>query len=139
MRIIISVVLATTFTGIVVALFLLYRQRVAIVDETTQSSTPILCRLPEPELRTRRDELVKSLGPRLQRLEEFSSGYRLRFPPDQAGALLELIQFERNCCPFFTFSLTFEEMQGALWFSVSGPEGTKDFLKPLLDALDHSA
>ena len=68
-------------------------------------------------------------------VRETEKGYAYRFPPDEARieGLAELINLERQCCPFLRFSLTIEPGGGPLWLELSGPEGTKDFLADLFD------
>ena len=48
---------------------------------------------------------------------------------DWATKLLDFIVFERACCPFFTFELTFEPDSGPIWLRLRGQEGVKEFIK----------
>ncbi|HXZ31756.1 MAG TPA: hypothetical protein VEH30_05705 [Terriglobales bacterium] len=36
---------------------------------------------------------------------------------------------ERDCCPFLTLQLTAEPQMGAITVRITGPNGTKEFLK----------
>jgi hypothetical protein len=49
------------------------------------------------------------------------------FPGSEEWAfrLTEFIDFERACCPFFTFGLVFELGGGLIRLRVRGPAGTK--------------
>ena len=51
-----------------------------------------------------------------------------------AGLVADLIIAERECCPFLTFQLTAESQMGALTLRVTGPDGTKEFLKSIFAA-----
>jgi hypothetical protein len=44
----------------------------------------------------------------------------------------ELILAERECCPFLTFELTAQPNMGPMIVRMTGPAGTKDFLKTIL-------
>jgi len=44
----------------------------------------------------------------------------------------DLIMAEHECCPFLTFQLTAEPKMGALTIRMTGPDGTKPFLKSIL-------
>ncbi|PLS84626.1 MAG: hypothetical protein CYG60_16960 [Actinobacteria bacterium] len=58
-------------------------------------------------------------------------GYEFVFPGSAGWAtkLVELIDAERACCPFFAFELRFEPHGGRISLRVRGPEGTKEFVK----------
>jgi hypothetical protein len=66
--------------------------------------------------------------------EELRDGYAFRVPGDtkSIAVVTELIAAERECCPFLTFELTVPPNMGPLIVSVTGPSGTKDFLKAIL-------
>jgi hypothetical protein len=67
---------------------------------------------------------------------ELTDGYALRFPGSDtwANTLLQFITYERACCPFFTFALTFEPEQGPIWLHLRGPEGVKAIIENMLNA-----
>jgi hypothetical protein len=44
----------------------------------------------------------------------------------------DLIIAERECCPFLRFELTAEPKMRALTLRITGPEGTKQFLRSIL-------
>ena len=101
--------------------------------ELTTTETPIACTLPEPDQRTRRDELATEVFSGVEETRELADGYAFRYPGSAAWAtdLLEFITFERACCPFFTFELVFEPDQGPIWLRVRGPEGVKQFIREM--------
>ena len=63
--------------------------------------------------------------------EELPDGYVFRVPGDKkwTGFLWEAIVAERECCPFLRFELTAQPNMGPVSVRVTGPAGTKDFLK----------
>ena len=95
-------------------------------------SKVIACNLEAIPL-TQRDGHFKTLQQiqhNIQERQELVNGYAFRLPPDPAiGAkIIEYIALERRCCPFFTFVLEFEAEGGALWWKITGPEGSKEIL-----------
>jgi len=60
--------------------------------------------------------------------EALPDGYALRYRQDPE-VLLDVARFvvlERDCCPFFTFTIVMEPPGGSLWLRLTGPEGTKE-------------
>jgi hypothetical protein len=57
-----------------------------------------------------------------------ADGYAFRFPGNAAMArrLIDYIIAERDCCPFFTFTLVAEPDNGPFWLHLQGPEGAKE-------------
>jgi hypothetical protein len=84
-----------------------------------------------PEARARHFD---QLGPRLHALatgmRELPNGYAFGFPADPATIALvtEWAAGERLCCPFIAIEIRLEP-HGALWLTLTGPEGTKDFIR----------
>lgn len=97
------------------------------------SGLPIACNLNDAEFQRRRADLLKSFQSRLLETKELNDGYAYRFASDadRISDLAQLITFERECCPFLQFDLRVEPANGPLWLKLTGPEGTKDFLKSL--------
>jgi hypothetical protein len=64
-------------------------------------------------------------------VRELPDGYAYRYASD-AGVIREIaefITFERRCCPFFEFNVAIERDAGAIWMSLRGPEGVKEFIR----------
>jgi CHASE1-domain containing sensor protein len=83
------------------------------------------------EQRQERAELAKLIQAQTQELQELSNGYAFRLP-SSSTLFLELAEFvhlERHCCPFFKFELELEANEGPLWLRITGPEGSKEFMK----------
>jgi hypothetical protein len=66
--------------------------------------------------------------------EELPDGYAFRLPGEKGWLALvaDLIIAERECCPFIKFELVAEPKIGPLTIRMTGPQGTKEFLKSIL-------
>jgi hypothetical protein len=95
---------------------------------------PIACRLSDPEFRKREASLLSQFKSAVLSTEELPDGYAFRILGDKKRMVLvcELILAERECCPFLTFELTAQPSMGPVSVRVTGPSGTKDFLKTVL-------
>ncbi len=75
------------------------------------------------------------LGPALRSLKkevrELSDGFEFRFPsdPKTIAMVAEWAAGERLCCPFFDIQLRMEREHGPFWLKLTGPKGTKDFIR----------
>lgn len=100
----------------------------------TSTSLPIACTLPDQEQAQRGEELSSELFSACEQVSELPDGYAFRFPGERvwAAKLLEFISSERECCPFFTFELTFEPANGPIWLRLRGPDGVKEFIKEMM-------
>lgn len=101
-------------------------------------SLPIACSLSDSELRERRETVLQKVRGAVSEIKEIENGYAYQFPSGE-GMTLELarlIDLEHRCCPFLRFQLTIEPGQGPIWFEMTGPEGTKDFLSEIFRAVD---
>jgi len=96
---------------------------------------PLACTLSQQEQMTRSTEL-NDLFKHVQQTKELPNGYALCFPGSDTwvNTLLQFITYERACCPFFTFALTFEPEQGPIWLHLRGPEGVKAIIENMLNA-----
>ena len=104
------------------------------------AAVPIACRLLDPELRRRETTLLAQFKSAVLSTEELPDGYAFRIPGDKKAMELvcELILAERECCPFLTFELTAQPNMGPVNLRVTGPDGTKEFLKTVLSNFENS-
>jgi hypothetical protein len=102
---------------------------------------PIICRLSDPEFRQREATLLVKFRSAVMGTKELPDGYAFRVPGDKETMTLvsDLIVAERECCPFLTFALTAQPNMGPVSISVTGPPGTKDFLKTTLCNFEESS
>jgi hypothetical protein len=94
---------------------------------------PIACSLSAADQRARGEEVAALFGHAVG-MQELSDGYGFSFPAETSRAqdLLDFVVFERACCPFFTFDLTFPAPHEVVWLRVRGGEGVKDFVRDTL-------
>jgi hypothetical protein len=85
-----------------------------------------------PVERTRHfDVLGPSLVARRQKVRELPDGYEIQFASDRQTFLdlVEFVEAERRCCPFFDITLRITPEHGALWVRFTGRPGTKQFIE----------
>src|ERR1700730_3975371 len=105
------------------------RERYRVPDDN-----PVACCLSDAELRQREATLLAQFKSALTATEELPDGYAFRIPGEKRWLALvaDLIMAERESPPFLTFQLTAEPKMGALTIRMTGPDGTKEFLKSIL-------
>jgi hypothetical protein len=98
------------------------------------SSLPVACSLSTPELREREATVLAKVGAQVREVQDLDSGYALRFAPEDGVLpdLSTLIELERQCCPFLRFELKVLPAKGPIWLELTGPEGTREFLRTIL-------
>jgi len=98
------------------------------------SDIPVACLLTAPELRQRRITVLAAFRAAQLEVKELAEAkaegfaFRVAAGAAQLSALAELIELERQCCPFLRFSLTVGPGDGPIWLTVTGPAGTREFL-----------
>lgn len=95
---------------------------------------PIACRLQDAEFRERETTLLAEFRHSVKTVVELPHGYALHIDGDENSLLLaaRLMAAERLCCPFLTFELSAQPNLGPIVVQVTGPDGTKEFLKTIL-------
>ncbi len=89
------------------------------------------CCLTSAELREREATLLAQFRSAVIGTEELGDGYAFRVSGDGTwiAIIAKMIVAERECCPFLTFELVAQPNVGPVIVRVTGPAGTKDFLK----------
>ena len=92
---------------------------------------PIACSLTSAELQERRLNVLERLRDAVLEVKELEDGYAYSFASvgNRFRELAEMIDLERQCCPFLQFRLTVEPGDGPLRLDITGPAGTKDVLR----------
>ncbi len=74
---------------------------------------------------------AKQMIEMVEETEELSDGYALRLPGDTDTFRLvtDFISRERECCPFFHFTLKLAPPGGPFWLHLTGADGVKEFLQ----------
>lgn len=96
-----------------------------------RDTIPILCSLTSSELREREATLLAQFRSVVVETEELQEGYAFRLNGDGKliGLIAELIVAERECCPFLAFEVAALPNMGAVILRVTGPAGTKEFVR----------
>ena len=97
-------------------------------------NTPIACSLTTVELRDRQAALLAQFRSAVIETEELQEGYAFRLPSDgeRVRLIAELIVAERECCPFLAFEVAALPYMGPVIVRVTGPAGTKKFVRTIL-------
>ena len=97
------------------------------------SDAPLGCRMDAlgASGRARHAALLAELASAGPAVEELTEGFAFRFPsrPYLFLRVAEWIGLERECCPFLAIRLELEHANRSLRVWVTGPAGTKDFLR----------
>ena len=96
---------------------------------------PIACTLTSAELQERRQTILQRMRSAVVDVRELEDGYAYSFPSDgpRLSEIASMIHLERQCCPFLRFHLTVEANGGPIWLELTGPDGTKEFLKEIFN------
>ena len=91
----------------------------------------ISCKLTTPEMQQRKNTILMELKHLLLEKTETDKGFRYKFEgtDKMLDLLTNFIKTERLCCDFFVFTLTTSSPSNLVWLELSGPVGTKDFIK----------
>ena len=97
-------------------------------------NTPIACSLTTAEFRDREATLLAQFRSAVVEAQEVQDGYAFRLPDDGESiqVVANLIMAERECCPFLAFNLVAKPNKGPVIVCVTGPTGTKEFLRSIL-------
>jgi hypothetical protein len=73
----------------------------------------------------------------VQGSRELANGYEFEFKRDPSAyqALVQYIPLEHACCPFFEFNVRVVPNGGALYWSLTGATGIKEFIREELSWL----
>ncbi len=95
---------------------------------------PIACTLDPAALKSRKAGLLQQLVSRSHSREEQDAGLSLTFAPapDLLAFVAEVIEAERRCCRFLRFELIVQADEGPVQLRLTGPAGTREFLRDLL-------
>jgi hypothetical protein len=98
------------------------------------SDDRIACGLTSTEQGERAATLLAQFRSAVIGAEELQDGYAFRVPGDgKWGSIIaRIIVAERECCPFLMFELVAQPNMGPVIVRVTGPAGTKEFLKTVL-------
>lgn len=104
---------------------------------------PIICDLTvlSTETRAQIAASMPDIFQTVQKVQELPDGYAFQFP-NESGRLITLADFvehERQCCPFYHFTLEAEPNSGPFWLRMTGDEGVKEFMQTVWADLAEAA
>lgn len=99
------------------------------------SRPAIACTLNTAERRARQEEIRRDLLPRVREVTEEPTGYVLWFDrtDGEIQRVASFVELESQCCAFLDFSIRLESGGRRIALHLGGPEGTKEFLRPLVE------
>jgi hypothetical protein len=104
----------------------------AAAQQPAQTAGGLTCNINGIPLqkRVRYWRLGQALRQAVQERQELPDGYAFQMDTAQIGTgqLVEWIELERQCCPFFGFEVRWSRQNGPVWLHLTGPEGIKDFI-----------
>jgi hypothetical protein len=105
------------------------------IIEAKNKKGELTCKLTTPELRQRKESVIKSLKKQILTKKELKNGYSYRFgcTDKMIDELAEFVKTERMCCDFFTFNLSFNGNKSEAILKITGPTGAKEFIKTELE------
>ncbi len=98
---------------------------------TDDCKSPLTCKLTSAEMQQRKTTVLALLQKSVVEKKELDNGYAFKFDASDAmiDTLTSFVKTEKDCCAFFTFNLAVRGDQKFVWLQLTGPEGTKDFIK----------
>jgi hypothetical protein len=95
------------------------------------TTVDLACKLTAPELRERRETVITALRAQVSSVAETGDGFLYTFPltTHMVGQVASFIETERQCCEFFSFHLSITSGSTEMTLEISGPEGSKEFLR----------
>jgi hypothetical protein len=95
---------------------------------------PIVCSLTPEAIGARKAELLPGLFRRAVSTESLPNGVCLQFgaSTEAIQAIVATIEAERQCCRFLRFDLTVEPDGGPIRLTLTGSDGTAEFLTALV-------
>jgi hypothetical protein len=113
------------------------------MESELKKKIALACKLTDKDQIKRMNELHQTLFKKVSRHVEHPDGYELIF--DQSDNVMisdlsEFIKFERQCCPWLIFHLTFQPEEGPISLRMGDSEETKQmvYLVMELDKLPKS-
>ena len=97
---------------------------------------PIACSLDPASMAARRAGLLADLLRQARTRDDLADGMRLTFEPSSTtlDVIARTIDAERQCCRFLRFELAVEPDLGRFVLELTGPPGTGDFLRDLVNS-----
>ena len=98
---------------------------------------PIACNLSDGEPRVRRETILNFFRQSLVKVTPLPLGYAYSFPPSSEvlTRLAQLVDLERQCCPFLTFKIVVEAGGLPICLEVTGTAEAKNVIADLFGSV----
>jgi hypothetical protein len=108
-----------------------------VIENVSEEKPLPSCNLTSREQSERIEKLKVNLFKKAKSVIELNDGYDFVFvePIEFSNQLFEVINFERVCCPYFTWGLIFEPQNKAMHLQIYGSEAIKEELRLVLKDL----
>lgn len=82
------------------------------------------------EMQKRKETVLASLKAQMTEKKEVKGGYAFKFPgtDKMLDEPTEFIKTERECCDFFTFTISISGDKSEAWLELTGADGVKHFI-----------
>lgn len=98
-----------------------------------ENESPIACDLSAlaPDARDEHKQVSETVLGAITEVRERPDGYAFRLPTEteMIRAAATFVARERQCCPFFDFTIDVERERGPVWLSLSGRDGVKQYVE----------
>jgi hypothetical protein len=103
------------------------------LPQTLDMEIPIACNLSDGELRERRETILNFFRQSLLKVRPLPLGLAFSFPPSSEvlTRLTQLVDLERQCCPFLTFRIVVEAGDSPIRLEVTGTAAAKKVIADL--------
>jgi len=104
---------------------------------TSDAETPFFCNLKAltPTERAEHREVTTRVLSAVTAIRELPTGYAFDVAPAARAAAVSItdlakwVDFERRCCPFFDFQLSWARENGPVSLQLTGRDGVKEFIR----------
>jgi hypothetical protein len=106
-----------------------------ITTTASTDTTTLVCKLTTEEQMKRSEELKATVFKKYEKLNEFPDAVELVYSDSKkyAPMLVEFINSERACCPFFTFDLKFLPNSDKVSLTIGRSPKIKEMVKTLIN------
>jgi len=105
-------------------------------DAVESNTSALICNLSAIDAAERADHLNRArylLSTAALERRELPNGYAFQFKAEEYALVVKLIDNERRCCPFWTFTLFIPAGNEPLWLHITGEPGAKEVLRSELN------
>ena len=97
---------------------------------------PVVCTFAPAELTARATQLLPGVVTAATAQHAIEGGFRFEFQPngEVLASVVRMIDAERQCCQFLRFQLTVEPALGPVVLEVTGPAGSQEFLRAMIES-----